>query len=272
MTGVFVSYRRDDSQGFAGRLADDLGERLGAERVFRDIEIPIGSDFTDVLHRAIAASELLLVVIGRRWAADSSGGHASRLFEPTDWVRTEIEAAFAQRKQVVPVLVGGARMPDAASLPPSIRRLAVLQAAELSDRDWDDEVDALTDRLRVLSPSLADPPPALRPGETPADVLRELGERFLDEVAERRRPRISAPRLPPTSSQRALAWLGRTLRRLLTTLVVIALFYAGMRLFGDESLLQTLDGFEARLQLGWQRLLDYWLQWRGAAGAPLGIR
>ena len=61
MAGVFVSYRRDDSQGFAGRLSDDLGDILGEDRVFRDIEIPVGSDFTDVLHRAIAASDLLLV-------------------------------------------------------------------------------------------------------------------------------------------------------------------------------------------------------------------
>ena len=47
--------------------------------MFRDIEIPIGSDFTDVLHRAIAASEALLVVIGRQWAGESAQGSGSRL-------------------------------------------------------------------------------------------------------------------------------------------------------------------------------------------------
>ena len=96
MTGIFVSYRRDDSQGFAGRLTDDLSDMLGPDAVFRDIEIPFGSDFTDILHRAIAASDILLVVIGRHWAADSDQGYESRLFEPVDWVRIEIEAAFAQ--------------------------------------------------------------------------------------------------------------------------------------------------------------------------------
>ncbi|MDX2456086.1 MAG: toll/interleukin-1 receptor domain-containing protein [Gammaproteobacteria bacterium] len=123
MAGIFISYRRDDSQGFAGRLADDLNEILGPDRVFRDIEIPVGSDFTDVLHRAIAASNILLVVIGRHWAADSDQGFGTRLFEPTDWVRTEIEAAFSQGKQVVPILVGGAGMPGPGSLPKSIERL-----------------------------------------------------------------------------------------------------------------------------------------------------
>lgn len=267
MAGIFVSYRRDDSQGFAGRLADDLDDLLGAERVFRDIEIPIGSDFTDVLHRAIAASDALLVVIGRRWAADSADGYRSRLFEPTDWVRTEIEAAFAQGKHVVPVLVGGAHMPDVEALPKSIQQLPSLQAAELTDRHWDDEVDALADRLRVLCPALAHDLPSDRIDETPAMILRDLGERFLDEVVGRRRPRIAPPRLPPTGTQRLFAWIGRILRKSLTLVIVVALVYVGVRLFGDESLLRTLDVFEVRLQVAWERLMHYVEQWL-ATGSP----
>ena len=57
MAGIFISYRHDDSQGFAGRLTDDLSDAFGPDQVFRDIEIAVGSDFTDVLHRAIAASD-----------------------------------------------------------------------------------------------------------------------------------------------------------------------------------------------------------------------
>ena len=258
MAGIFVSYRRDDSQGFAGRLADDLTEILGPDRVFRDIEIPVGSDFTDVLHRAIAASDVLLVVIGRHWAADSEQGYGSRLFEPTDWVRTEIEAAFAQGKQVVPVLVGGATMPDAADLPSSIARIARVQAAELSDRHWRDDVAALAGRLRTLWPALTEPglPPGAD-GDSPAAVLRELGERFLDQVASRRRPRLEPPRLPPTFGQRVLRQLGRGAKKLATTVVVLALIYIGIRLFGDQQTLDTLDALEARLHLGWDRLQQY---------------
>ena len=268
MSGVFVSYRRDDSQGFAGRLADDLAERLGADRVFRDIEIPVGSDFGDVLDRAIAASDVLLVVIGRRWAGDSRDGERSRLFEPTDWVRGEIEAAFAQRKQVVPVLVGGARMPARADLPESIRRLVTLQAAELSDRHWDAAVDALADRLRVLCPALADDRPAADRDATPAEVLRDLGERLVDEVVSRRRPRRSSPSPAPSTTRRVLHATGRGLRKILTTLLVLALLYVGFRLFGDAALLGQLDAFEARLQIGWERLLHY-LQRVGADAVPV---
>ncbi len=255
MPGIFVSYRRDDSQGFAGRLADDLLEKFGTEQVFRDIEIPVGSDFTDVLHRAIAASDVLLVVIGRNWAGVSNQGLESRLFEPTDWVRTEIEAAFAQGKRVIPVLVGGATMVAADSLPPSIRRLNGLQAASMSDRHWDAEIEELAQRLRELCPSLAsEPSAAARAEESPADVLRELGGRILDEVAARRRPRLEPPHLPPTFVQQLLAGLWRMARKALSVAVVVALVYGGLRLFGDASMQRSLDTAEARIQVAWQRL------------------
>lgn len=258
MPGIFISYRRDDSQGFAGRLADDLIDLFGRERVFRDIEIPIGSDFTDVLHRAIAASDLLLVVIGRQWAAYSDEGYGSRLFEPTDWVRTEIEAAFAQGKQVVPVLVGGAEMPAADSLPSSIARLPRLQAAVLGDRHWDEGVEDLADRLRLLCPTFAREPG--RDGsdaESPAEVLRELGERFMEEVVSRRRPQVHPPRMPPSFGQQLGGWLLRSLKKTLVAVIGLTLIYVGFRLFGDERLLAMLDNLEARLLIGWERLQDY---------------
>jgi len=258
MPGIFVSYRRDDSQGFAGRLADNLTDILGPEQVFRDIEIPVGSDFTDVLHRAIAASDLLLVVIGRHWSAESDQGYGSRLFEPTDWVRTEIEAAFAQGKQVVPVLVGGAYMPGPEVLPESILRLSRLQAATLGDRHWDAEVGELVQRLQNLCPSLKKGrPPEPDQAESPAAVLRELGERVLNEVESRRRPVIRPPSLPETFARKLLRELGKGLKKLLSIAFVLGLVYAGIRLFGDEKMLGLLDDFEARLLIAWERLQLY---------------
>ena len=34
---IFIAYRRDDSQGFAGRIYDHLAGHFGPESVFRDI-------------------------------------------------------------------------------------------------------------------------------------------------------------------------------------------------------------------------------------------
>ena len=43
---VFISYRRSDTTGEAGRLADALESLLGAACVFRDADdIPAGEDF-----------------------------------------------------------------------------------------------------------------------------------------------------------------------------------------------------------------------------------
>jgi hypothetical protein len=172
-------------------------------------------------------------------------------------VRTEIEAAFDQGKQVVPVLVGGAQMPAQDQLPDSIRRLGKVQAAEISDRRWDDDVDALADRLRLLCPGIEDNRPDHSQKGSLAEVLGELGERVLDEVQARRRsdstPTISAP----TITERLLHSIWRGVRRLIGTALVLLAVYVGIRLFGDASLLSALDAFEARLQIGWERALGY---------------
>jgi len=60
--------------------------------------------------------------------------------EQNDFVRVEIEAALAQRKLVIPVLVMNAKMPDFSTLPHSIQELQWLQSATIR-RPPDLEVD-----------------------------------------------------------------------------------------------------------------------------------
>ncbi len=65
MAGVFISYRRQDSAGWAGRLATDLIERFGPDTVFQDIDaIGAGEDFVTVIERALGACAVVLVLIG----------------------------------------------------------------------------------------------------------------------------------------------------------------------------------------------------------------
>ena len=50
MRAIFISYRREDTEGHAGRLFRDLAERFGKELVFMDVAgIEPGRDF----HRAL---------------------------------------------------------------------------------------------------------------------------------------------------------------------------------------------------------------------------
>jgi hypothetical protein len=62
----FLSYRRGDVAGHAGRLADALRQRLGARSVFQDVTaIAPGQDFTAALDPALDDSDVVLAVIGQ---------------------------------------------------------------------------------------------------------------------------------------------------------------------------------------------------------------
>ena len=68
MHGIFISYRRQDSQSAAGRLADSLKEHFPEAAVFRDVEtIEAGADFVDAINKALESCGVLLAVIGPRW-------------------------------------------------------------------------------------------------------------------------------------------------------------------------------------------------------------
>src|SRR5574337_1156833 len=109
--GVFISYRREDSGGYAGRIYDRLTSRLGRENVFFDVDtIPPGRDFVEVLSERVAKCDALLAVIGKHWVVSADSNNRRRLDDPNDFVRIEIEAALNRNVPVIPVLVDGAAM------------------------------------------------------------------------------------------------------------------------------------------------------------------
>jgi len=62
---TFISYRRDDTQWVAGRLADSLSDHFGDDRVFRDIEgIGGRADFGEVIHGTLGAADAAVILIG----------------------------------------------------------------------------------------------------------------------------------------------------------------------------------------------------------------
>ena len=153
MSGIFISYRRDDQAGFAGRLADALVSAFGADNVFRDIEdIHPGEDFVLALERQLASVDVMLVMIGPAWQTASREG-GRRLDEADDFVRREIEAGLKSGKVVLPVLVGGATMPAEKDLPAAIAGLARRQALILSDAGWTSDVARLVETIRPCLPA-----------------------------------------------------------------------------------------------------------------------
>jgi hypothetical protein len=118
--GIFISYRREDSGGYAGRIYDRLATGLDRKNVFMDVDnIEPGVDFVDVLTEHVSKCDALVAVIGKNWISAVDKSNRTRLEDPHDLVRIEIEAARKRGVRVIPVLVDGAAMPKAADLPDS---------------------------------------------------------------------------------------------------------------------------------------------------------
>ncbi len=152
---ILISYRREDTSGYAGRLYDDLSEVYGKGQVFIDIDaIEPGVDFTEVIAREVGSSDVVLVLIGPRWLTLADGEGNRRLDNPEDYHRLEIEAALQRDIRVIPLLFQGAAMPNRDQLPEPIRKLAVRNALEITDQRWAFDLGRLTEALtRVLEGS-----------------------------------------------------------------------------------------------------------------------
>ncbi len=153
MTKVFISYRRDDASANAGRLCDWLQRQFKDDNVFLDTEkIAPGDNFPEVLQERLAATEVLLAVIGKAWASITDAAGNRRIADPKDFVALEVGTALKRGIRVIPVLVGGASMPKADQLPPELRSFVDCNAVAVDDsrfrQDFDNLVDAIMGRPR----------------------------------------------------------------------------------------------------------------------------
>jgi TonB family protein len=148
---IFISYRRSDSQGEAGRLFDDLVTHFGEDTVFMDVAaIEAGRDFRKAIEEGVTKCGVLLVMIGLEWLDAKDERGARRLNDPSDFVRIETAAALKRDIPVIPVLVRGAKMPSAEQLPDDLKELAYRNCIELTHARWKSDMQLLTVSLRRL--------------------------------------------------------------------------------------------------------------------------
>jgi hypothetical protein len=159
MSGVFISYRREDSGGYAGRLFDILSVHFGKENIYMDLDtIKGGDNFATVIEDKIGQCDALLAVIGERWLACTGVDGSRRLDMAHDYVRMEIAKALERGVRVIPVLVGGGKMPHQPDLPDNLRLLALHQAMDLRDAHFHTDADQLMDVLKQTVPSITSRP------------------------------------------------------------------------------------------------------------------
>ena len=65
---IFISYRREDSSPWAGRLKDTLCQKFPKTKVFMDVDsLGPGIDFVKAIKGGAGFCDVLIAVIGKRW-------------------------------------------------------------------------------------------------------------------------------------------------------------------------------------------------------------
>jgi len=206
---VFISYRREDSSGHAGWLRQGLAERLGRDQVFMDIDtIKPGVDFVEVIERAVAECDVLLVLIGKEWLTTTGADGCRRLDNPEDYHRLEVEAALKRKIPVIPTLVQDATVPAASELPETLQTLTRRNAFKLDDTKWPSDVDTLSARVEETFKGEEGPlqPRGTEQGGSPPRPPEGRGS---PESRRKRWTRLAIALLACTAVVGAVAWAVR---------------------------------------------------------------
>ena len=154
---VFISYRRQEASYLAAWMHETLSHRFGQASIFLDIDcIRPGIDYLEEIEQTLGRCSVLIVVVGHHWLKDPTGRR--RIDEPDDPIRWEIELALSRSLNVIPVLLDGAVMPTAAELPPSISRMARINAIQLRRDGASADMRSLLDAVQyhLTATGLAD--------------------------------------------------------------------------------------------------------------------
>ncbi len=154
---IFISYRRDDSEGEAGRLFDDLTRAFGNDAVFMDVAgIKPGADFRKAIEENVSSCGVFLAMVGPTWATIANADGKRRLEDPNDFVALEIGSALKREVPVIPVLVHDAKMPSAELLPEALKPFAYRNSVELTHARWSSDVALLIEALKAyVTPKVA---------------------------------------------------------------------------------------------------------------------
>lgn len=153
---IFISYRREDSRGAAGRIYDRLAQNFGHRKIFMDVDaIEPGDDFVQAIENAVSSTDIFLVVIGPDWLNTTDNSGNRRLDNPEDFVRLEVASALRRDVRVIPVLVDKATMPRSIDLPEDLKPLTRRNAIEISHTRFSMDMDRLLRSITLAFDQIA---------------------------------------------------------------------------------------------------------------------
>jgi len=148
---IFISYRREDSAGYAGRVRDRLVDKLG-KSIFMDVDnIPLGTNFVKALQDEVGTCSALLAVIGKDWLDVRDKNGRRRLDNPNDSVRVEIGTALQRDIPVIPILLEGTVIPSADQLPEDLQELSLRNGINVHHASFQADMDRLIQGLKRQS-------------------------------------------------------------------------------------------------------------------------
>src|SRR5262245_39460817 len=151
MAKIFISYRREDSAGYAGRVRDRLVDKLGT-RIFMDVDnIPLGTNFVKTLQEEVGTCSALLAVIGEDWRDIRDKNGRRRLDNPNDSVRVEIGTALQRGIPVIPILLEGTVIPSPDQLPEDLEELSLRNGINVHHASFQADMDRLIQGLKRQS-------------------------------------------------------------------------------------------------------------------------
>ncbi|MCH9806923.1 MAG: toll/interleukin-1 receptor domain-containing protein [Alphaproteobacteria bacterium] len=131
---IFINYRRDDTQSAADALKRDLEKLIPGLVVYLDHATNEGGEnYRAKISTEMAASNLIVSLIGPQWLEITDATGRPRISAPEDAVCEEIDLALDQGKDILPVLVDGSKMPSRTQLPDAIKRFSRLHAMPLRE-------------------------------------------------------------------------------------------------------------------------------------------
>jgi len=192
---LFISYRRADTKARVLAMMRDLALQFGPDAIFVDTDkIRAGAAWKTELAAALDRATVLVVAIGEKWLSVTDSYYRRRIDNADDWVRNEIKFALERRKPILPVLLDGQAPREPEALPEDIRSMAEVQAIQLRESDWQEDLHKLLTRLRdfgFTSPTrtVRYPSPAIKEPVATETEIREFMRRYPDwQIQYRRHP------------------------------------------------------------------------------------